>query len=226
MSEPVGTDHVIEVDTESGLARLTWHAGLPAGPMPAILLLGHGAGGGITAPDLVLVAGLARGLGYAVGLVEQPYRVAGKRAPVPAPKLDTAFITVAQAARAQVEALCVQTSPLIVGGRSSGARVACRTAAAVGARGVLALAFPLRPPRAPGRERPTRLAELLQAGVPAFIVQGERDVFGSDGQLRSDLAAAAAGPQLEVSTAAGADHALRRGIDGSALTEWLAGFLR
>jgi predicted alpha/beta-hydrolase family hydrolase len=172
---------------------------------------------------------LARSRAIAVGLVEQPYRVAGKRAPVPAPRLDVAFAAVAQAARAQVQAVGRREPVLLVGGRSSGARVACRTAAAIGAQGVLALAFPLSPPRAPGRERPSRLPELLGAGAPVLVVQGERDVFGSADQLRVELDAAKVSGEVSeeviVSTAVGADHALRKGIDASVITEWLARFL-
>ena len=179
-------DLVADIATDSGLARLTWHAGIPSRRecSGAILLLGHGAGGGITAPDLLLVASSARSLGVAVGLVEQPYRVAGKRAPVPAPRLDIAFTAVADAARLQIRDAGLVMPALVTGGRSSGARVACRTASATGAAGVLALGFPLSPPRPAGRERPTRLPELVGAGVPVLVVQGERDVFGSAEQLR------------------------------------------
>jgi predicted alpha/beta-hydrolase family hydrolase len=228
------TDLVVKIDTDSGLARLTWHGGIPsvseiADRRNGILLLGHGAGGGITTPDLLVVARLARSRAIAVGLVEQPYRVAGKRAPVPAPRLDVAFTAVAQAARAQVQAVGRREPVLLVGGRSSGARVACRTAAAIGAQGVLALAFPLSPPRARGRERPSRLPELLGAGAPVLVVQGERDVFGSADQLRVELDAAKVSGEVSeeviVSTAVGADHALRKGIDASVITEWLARFL-
>jgi predicted alpha/beta-hydrolase family hydrolase len=224
----------VKIDTDSGLASLTWHGGIPsqsetAGRPTGILLLGHGAGGGIAAPDLLVVARLARARAIAVGLVEQPYRVAGKRAPVPAPRLDVAFTAVAQAARIQVQAAGLREPVLLVGGRSSGARVACRTAVAAGALGVLALAFPLSPPRAPGRERPSRLPELLDAGVPVLVVQGERDVFGSADQLRRELdapkACGAVCEEVIVSTAVGADHALRKGIDASVVAEWLTGFL-
>jgi predicted alpha/beta-hydrolase family hydrolase len=226
-------DLVVQIETGSGLARLTWHAGIPsvrelAGRPSAILLLGHGAGGGITAPDLLLVAGLARARAVAVGLVEQPYRVAGKRAPVPAPRLDVAFTAVALAARSHIRAAGLGEPVMVVGGRSSGARVACRTAAASGAAAVLALAFPLSPPRPAGRERPSRLPELLGAGVPALVVQGERDVFGSAEQLRRELEsppASAAAAQVIVTTAVAADHALRKGIDTAVITEWLARFL-
>jgi predicted alpha/beta-hydrolase family hydrolase len=221
------TDLVVEIKTESGLARLTWHGGMPSRreSANAVLLLGHGAGGGITAPDLLLVAEAARALEMAVGLVEQPYRVAGKRAPAPATRLDVAFTAVAAAAQLQVRTAGLSVAALVTGGRSSGARVACRTAAVTGAAGVLALGFPLSPPRPAGKERPTRLAELIGAGVPALVVQGERDVFGSDEQLRRELEASGTAADVLVSTAAGADHALRKGIDLTVITDWLTRFL-
>ena len=104
-------------------------------------MLGHGAGGGVTARDLVAAAETAVAQGVAVALVEQPYRVAGRRSPAPAHQLDTAWTAVVERLRsAELEGL-----PLVVGGRSSGARVACRTAGATGAAGVLCLAFPLQP---------------------------------------------------------------------------------
>lgn len=162
---------IVEVETPSGLART--HVRLSARPRGA-LVLGHGAGGGIAAPDLGAVAAAAEELGVAVALVEQPYRVAGRRAPAPAARLDAAWIAVVERLRA-VE---LAELPLVVGGRSSGARVACRTASATGAAGVLCLAFPLRPPRRSGAPAPSRLAELDAVAVPALVIQGERDPFG------------------------------------------------
>jgi predicted alpha/beta-hydrolase family hydrolase len=219
---------VLDVLTTRGAARLTWH-GAPPGTRarPAgLLLLGHGAGGGISTPDLIVVGNLAGEAGYAVGLVEQPYRVAGRRAPAPAAQLDEAFIAVANAARkiAGLAGKYRDQTPVIVGGRSSGARVACRSARAIGARGVLALAFPLQPPRPPGKDRPNRLPELLAAGVPILVVQGERDPFGSAADVRHALAGHDA-RAVTVSEAPAADHALRRGINTAGIAEWLAGFL-
>jgi predicted alpha/beta-hydrolase family hydrolase len=218
----------VDVVTGFGPARLTWHGGLP-GEAAALLLLGHGAGGGIAAPDLTLVAALARDREIAVGLVEQPYRVAGRRAPAPARQLDAAFAEVALAARGAITA-GGESVPLIVGGRSSGARVACRTARSLGACGVIALAFPLQPPRPPERPAPSRLPELLGAGVPVLVVQGERDAFGTAQQLGAALgspeASSGAATDIVVSAAAGADHALRKGVDTAALAAWLARFLR
>ena len=134
-----------------------------------VLVLGHGAGGGVGAPDLKAAAETANAEGVSVVLVEQPYRVAGRKSPAPAPQLDAAWT-----------AVCAQLPvdsgvQLLVGGRSSGARVACRTADAVGAAGVLCLAFPLHPP---GRPEKTRLGELEAVTVPVLIVQGESDPFG------------------------------------------------
>jgi uncharacterized protein len=133
----------------------------------ALLVLGHGAGGGVTAPDLVLATKVANEAGIGVALVEQPYRVAGRRSPAPAHQLDTAWLAVVEALRSDV--------PLLTGGRSAGARVACRTAADTGAAGVLCLAFPVHPP---GKPEKTRLPELDEVAVPVLVIQGERDPFG------------------------------------------------
>lgn len=134
----------------------------------ALLVLGHGAGGGVGAPDLTAAVAAAAEAGVAAVLVEQPYRVAGRRSPAPAHQLDAAWLAV-------VEQLPFEGLPLVVGGRSSGARVACRTAGAAGAAAVLCLAFPLQPSRAGAR---SRLAELDAVRVPTLVVQGERDAFG------------------------------------------------
>ena len=150
------------------------------------------AGGGVTAPDLVAATEAALAEGLSVALVEQPYRVAGRRSPAPARQLDAAWLAV-------VEHLAFDV-PLVVGGRSLGARVACRTAAKAGATAVLCLAFPLHPP---GRPERSRLAELEAVTVPVLVVQGEGDPFGmpppgpartvvrvrGDHALKADLAA-------------------------------------
>ena len=133
-------------------------------------MLGHGAGGGVTAHDLRLAAEVALGAGFAVALVEQPYRVAGRRAPAPPAQVDAAWCAVAEHLRAEFG-----DQPLIAGGRSFGGRVACRTAADVGAAGVLCLAFPFHPP---GRPEKSRLPELTSVTVPTLVVQGDRDPFG------------------------------------------------
>ena len=169
----------------------------------AALVLGHGAGGGVTAPDLVAVAGVAHSAGLSVALVEQPYRVAGRRAPAPAHQLDAAWTAVIE----HLHAGELRGLPLLAGGRSSGARVACRTADPTGAIAVLCLAFPLQtPPRSGAAPTPSRLPELDAVTVPMLIVQGSRDQFGmppatasrtvvqvsSDHSLRTDLQAVAA----------------------------------
>lgn len=161
MSEPK------TVETPHGPARV--EVLLPTGEVRGLLMLGHGAGGGTAAGDLGLAAEVALGRGLAVALIEQPYRVAGRRAPAPAAQLDTAWTAVAAHLRERFADL-----PLVVGGRSSGARVACRTASAVGAEGVLCLAFPLTPPK----NRPSRLPELDAVTAPVLVVQGENDAFG------------------------------------------------
>lgn len=194
---------VLEIDTPRGPARVTVHAG--AGPARGLLLLGHGAGGGVDAPDLVAATAAATAAGYEVGLVEQPYRVAGRRAPAPAGHLDEAWLAVAAAVRKDRDV------PLVQGGRSSGARVACRTAAATGAIAVLCLAFPLHPP---GRPEKTRQPELDGAGVPVLVVQGRSDRFGvpGEGDGRRVLL-------LDGDHGLKKDHAALR----SAVGEWLTG---
>jgi len=155
-----------------------------------VLVLGHGAGGGPGHQAVDLLA--ARDAGLAVGLtvvqVEQPWRVAGRRVAEAPPRLDAAWLAVVAAVAAD------RPGPLVVGGRSSGARVACRSAQAVGAAGVLVLAFPLQPPGRPDR---TRLQELLLPTVPRLVVQGDRDAFG-----RPDAV-----PGVQVHDVRGADHA-------------------
>jgi uncharacterized protein len=153
-----------EIDTPHGPARA--HLS-PVDRPRALLVLGHGAGGGVTALDLVTAAEEANAAGISVALVEQPYRVAGRKSPAPAHQLDAAWLAVVEALRGEEPVLC--------GGRSAGARVACRTAAEAGATGVLCLAFPLHPP---GRPEKTRLGELEAVEVPVLIVQGESDPFG------------------------------------------------
>jgi uncharacterized protein len=164
----------------------------------------------VTSPDLVAATEVALSEGLTVALVEQPYRVAGRRSPAPAARLDEAWTAVVARLREQE----LRGVPLIAGGRSLGGRVACRTAEAVGAIAVLCLAFPLQPQRrAKGSAPPSRLPELEQVSVPTLVVQGERDPFGipppsstrtvalvpGDHSLRTDLGAvgAAVGAWLE-----------------------------
>jgi len=156
------------VETPHGPARVHLHD--VDAPLAA-LVLGHGAGGGVGAPDLVAVRDVALDEEWLVALVEQPYRVAGRRSPAPAAQLDAAWTAVLDHLRGdQLAGLTVVT-----GGRSSGARVACRTAEATGAAGVLCLAFPLHPP---GRPESTRLPELQAVRVPVLVIQGSGDQFG------------------------------------------------
>lgn len=141
----------------------------------AALVLGHGAGGGVEAPDLVAATEAARAEGVSVALVEQPYRVAGRRSPASAKRLDEAWT----AAVEQLAGRDLAGLPLIVGGRSLGARVACRTVEETQPVAVLCLAFPLQPPARKGKPpAPDRLPELDAVSVPVLVVQGERDRFG------------------------------------------------
>lgn len=160
---------MVAIATPVGPAHV--HLNAAASPRGG-LVLGHGAGGGVDAPDLVAVMQTALEAGFSVARVEQPYRVAGRRSPAPARQLDAAWVAVVERLRAdQLAGL-----PLVTGGRSSGARVACRTAAATGAVAVLCLAFPLRPPGRP--DAPGRLGELTAVRVPVLVVQGRSDPFG------------------------------------------------
>jgi uncharacterized protein len=160
---------VVDLETPRGRARVHLDSAETA---RGALVLGHGAGGGVGAPDLVAAANAALEAGWAVALVEQPYRVAGRRSPPRAPALDEAWLAVLERLRGHELAGLT----LVAGGRSAGARVACRTAAASGVAGVLCLAFPLQPPGRP--DAPSRLPELEAAGVPVLVVQGERDPYG------------------------------------------------
>ncbi|GAC1328813.1 MAG: hypothetical protein NVSMB13_16170 [Mycobacteriales bacterium] len=215
----------VELSTPSGPARVHLHAPRD-GPSTVLLVLGHGAGGGVGAPDLVALARALPARHVSVALVEQPYRVAGRRAPAPAGVLDLALCAVVAGLRARPELAGV---PLVSGGRSSGARVACRTSTAVGANGVLCLAFPLSAPGRPGR---SRAGELLTPPAPLLVVQGSRDGFGTG----ADVTAALGGrPGTRVHEVAGADHALAvRRVDGrsaadvraelvTVVASWLAG---
>jgi len=198
---------VSEVDTPHGPARVHVY---PAERPRAALVLGHGAGGGVEAPDLVAARNAAVAEHVSVALVEQPYRVAGRSSPAPARQLDAAFVAI-------VEHLVtgeLRDLPLAVGGRSLGGRVACRTVAATGAVGVLCLAFPLQPPR---RSAESRLPELDAVPVPTFVVQGERDPFGIPPP----------GPRRKV-VLVGGDHGLKADLEavGTAVRGWLHGLLR
>jgi hypothetical protein len=201
---------VFAVETPSGRARAYLY---PVQRPRAGLVLGHGAGGGVEAGDLVAAAEAARAQDVSVALVEQPYRVAGRRSPAPAGQLDAAWVAVVARLRERELA----GLPLLVGGRSSGARVACRTAGLTGAVGVICLAFPLQPPRRAGAAAAaSRLAELDAVAVPTLVVQGASDRFGipSPAELRT---------VLEVP----GDHSLRTdpAAVSAAVRDWLAGLL-
>ena len=194
----------MEVTTAYGPARLD--VDQPAGAPLSLLVLGHGAGGSVDSVDLVAVRDAAVAAGVSVARVTQPYRVAGRRSPAPARQLDAAFTSAVGLALEQVP----PGLPLIVGGRSSGARVACRTAVDLGAVGVLALAYPLHPPGRPDRSR----ADELPTTVPTLVINGDRDPFGVP---------RAAGP-VEVRVLPGETHDLRkdRAALASAAVGWLA----
>jgi uncharacterized protein len=193
---------VLEIDTPQGPARAHLHA---AEQPRAALMLGHGAAGGVTTPDLTAVSDVARSEGFSVALVEQPYRVAGRRSPAPAPKLDAAWKAVVEQLRDDE----LGGLPLVAGGRSAGARVACRTAAESGAIAVLCLAFPLHPP---GRPEKTRQPELDAVQLPTLVVQGASDPFGMP----------AAGPSREVVAVPG-NHSLKGDLEAvvAAVRDWL-----
>ncbi|HEY3472323.1 MAG TPA: alpha/beta family hydrolase [Amycolatopsis sp.] len=196
----------LKIDTAYGPARVYLHC---AEEGEAVLMLGHGAGGGLGAKDLVAVTRAAQAAGVHVALVEQPYKVAGRRAPAPANQLDAAWLTIADDLAGRFDGL-----PFVFGGRSSGARVACRTAAAGQAVAVLCLAFPEHPP---GRPEKTRQPELDAVEVPVLVVQGERDPFGRPKP----------GPHHELVIVDG-DHNLGKDLEtvSRAATEWLSRVLR
>ncbi|HUR86097.1 MAG TPA: alpha/beta family hydrolase [Solirubrobacteraceae bacterium] len=191
---------VLELETPKGTARVRLH---PAQAPRAALVLGHGAGGGVAAPDLQAVRAVAGDAGVTVALVEQPYRVAGRRSPPRAPVLDEAWTSVV----AQLREGPLAGLPLITGGRSSGARVACRTARETAAIGVLCLAFPLVAPSGASRQE-----ELDGAGVSVLVVQGASDRFGTPAPGRSRSVVVIRG-----------DHGLKSDMPGlrDAVASWL-----
>jgi predicted alpha/beta-hydrolase family hydrolase len=199
---------ILEVGTPHGPAKVHLHS---ADEPAAALILGHGAGGGVGSRDLVAARDAALSEGISVALVEQPYLVAGRRSPAPARQLDAAWTAAVEHLRERE----LRGLPLVVGGRSLGARVACRTVEASGAVAVLCLAFPLQPPPRKGSApSPSRLSELDAVKVPMLVVQGTRDRFGIP----------PAGPTRSVVEVAG-DHALRTDLDAvaDAVRAWLPG---
>ncbi|MGE5636628.1 MAG: alpha/beta family hydrolase [Nocardioidaceae bacterium] len=199
---------VLAVETPHGQANVHLR---PADRPRAALVLGHGAAGGVASPDLVAVTDVALSERFTVALVEQPYRVAGRRSPAPARQLDAAWAAVVEHLLAGE--LC--GLPLVVGGRSLGARVACRTATATGAIGVLCLAFPLLPPRRGGATAAqSRLPELDEVTVPTLVVQGANDRFGMPPATARRRVAEVPG-----------DHSLRTDLEAvaAAVRDWLPG---
>lgn len=170
------TPEVREIATPLGPGRAHTYA---AGSPRATVVLGHGFGGGIGAPDLAFLAAELPDDGYTVVLVEQPWRVAGKRSAGRTANLDIAWVPI-------LTALDL-AAPVIIGGRSAGARVACRTAATTHAAGVLCLAFPLHPPGKPERSRAEELTTPGESGIPVHVIQGELDPWGSPAQIAEIL---------------------------------------
>ena len=202
----------VQIVTEGGIAR----AELDGADAVArfLLVLTHGAGGSVGAPDLLAARDAGLQAGGMVARVTQPYRVRGARAPGSAVRQDGAWAEIVAALRELAPGAL-----LIQGGRSNGARVACRTAAAVGARAVIALAFPLCPPgrssrcSATGASRVAELHAAREGGAMVLVVNGERDPFGIPGAQDAD----------RVVIVPGETHALKghRGAIVAAVTEWL-----
>jgi uncharacterized protein len=196
--------NVLEIETPQGMARVDVHAAdRPVGA----LVLGHGASGGVGTPDLAAVTEVGRSVGFSVALVTQPYRVAGRRSSPPARRLDEAWTAVVE----QLRGGELVDLPLVAGGRSAGARVACRTAADTDAVAVLCLAFPLHPP---GRPEKSRQDELDAIELPTLVVQGDRDPFG--------MPAARSNHTLVVVPG---NHSLKADLDAvaAAVRDWLPG---
>ena len=174
------------VPTPYGDGRLDLHTARTAS---VTLLLSHGAGNGVEARDLAALAAALPANGVSVALFEQPWRVAGRRVASPPPTLDVGLEAAARTLGAR--------TPLVVGGRSAGARSAARSAGRLGAVGCVALAFPLHPP---GRPEKSRVAELTGSGVPTLVVQGERDSMGRPEEFPEGT---------ELAVVPGADHGLK-----------------
>ncbi|SHN32637.1 alpha/beta family hydrolase [Cryptosporangium aurantiacum] len=202
LGEPAG-GLLLDVPTRRGPARVLLER--PSGPAGSLLVLGHGAGGDVDAPDLAAVTAAAVAAGVAVARVTQPYRVAGRRAPAPANHLDEAWLDVVPVVRDAVPGC-----PLVVGGRSSGARVACRTAAELDAAAVVALAFPTHPPGKPER---TRVDELPR-DRPTLVLNGDRDPFGVPPVVGD----------MTLHVLPGADHGLKKAVE--AVAELVVAWLR
>lgn len=197
-------EELIIVDTPTGEGRLRWRE--PSGEVRAVLVLGHGAGGQLDAVDLANLSAALPDHGVAVVRFEQPWKVAGRKIAAPPNQLDPAFRSALAEVRRRLPGV-----PLVTGGRSQGARIACRTADDRGPDGaadliaaVLCLAFPLHPP---GRPEKSRLDELLTPDQPVLVCQGSRDSFGTAAELSDQVADADNVTVLEMP---GADHSMRR----------------
>ena len=201
--DPRPPEQTVELDTAQGPGRIVVSR---AAHPSAVLALGHGAGGGIDAPDLVVLADRLPALGVSVLRVEQPWRTAGRRVAVAPPRLDQAWLSMLQQVRPEFR----PELPWLVGGRSAGARVACRTAGPVAAVGVVCLAFPLHPPGRPGS---SRAGELLTPGVPRLVLQGSRDPFGAPNEVEAAVTAAKRDDEVAAEVTVigleGVDHGLR-----------------
>jgi uncharacterized protein len=199
----------IDVDTPHGPARV--HLQDAPGALGA-LVLGHGAGGGISAPDLMAASRAALEVEFSVALVEQPYVVAGRRSSAPAAQLDAAWTAVVERLRADE----LGGLPLVTGGRSAGARVACRTAAETGAAGVLCLAFPVHPPGRGDDPSKSRQLELDAVRLPVLVVQGASDPFGMPKKRRGRTLVTVAD-----------NHGLKKSVDevAAAVRGWLPQFV-
>ena len=195
----------VDIETPHGPGKAHVHVAKGA---QAALVLGHGAGGGVEAHDLVVATQVALEERVSVALFEQPYKVAGRRSPAPARQLDAAWT----AAVAQLREGALAGLQLIAGGRSLGARVACRTAAETGALAVLCLAFPMHAPGRSGDPKASRIEELDGVKVPTLVVQGERDPFGMPPPGRNRTIVKVAG-----------DHGLKADLDAvaAAIRSWL-----
>jgi predicted alpha/beta-hydrolase family hydrolase len=189
----------VEVDTPAGLARI--HLTRPAGEQCGVLVLTHGAGGRLTASELAPIRSTMAGLGWAVALVEQAWAVAGQKMPPKPPTQDPAWLPVVATLRSGRRHL---QGPFVVGGKSNGARVACRTAQESGADGVLALSFPLHPPGKPEVSRAEELRAPLTHGIPLHVVQGANDPFGTPDEVRAELT------DPSIVTAVGGAHSFPR----------------
>lgn len=202
---------VREIDTPQGPGRVTIRR--PRNARGSVVL-GHGAGGQGWSVEIVALTEALTGDGWAVALVDQPWRVAGRRVATPPRALDAAWVPILASLTSGRAAL---PRPLVVGGRSAGARVACRTAVEVGANSVLCVSFPLHPPGKPESSRADELLAPVRAGLPVHVVQGERDPFGTPDEVRAVL------PDPEVVSSAKGSHSFGRQPEDvvEAVREWL-----